>query len=276
MTENTPSRPLILLVNDDGIGSPGLAAAAAALDPLGELLIAAPSVQQSGMGHSFPGSNDGRMTSATLRYAEHTWPGYAINASPAQAVQHGLLELAPRPVALVVSGINYGENVGTGVTASGTVGAALEAAANGVPALAVSLEVPPEHHFSNDGGIDFSGAIHFTRLFAARWLAGPRPAGVDVLKIDIPAGATPQTPYRVTHLQRGQYYRPIAPLRQDLSQPGPVSYILNPRAAVDPDSDAAVLRAGLVAITPLTLDITAYQAKEPLRLWLNGHGEGRG
>ena len=53
---------------------------------------------------------------------------------------HAVLEILPRKPDLVVSGINYGENVGSGVTVSGTVGAALEAAGLGIPALAVSLE----------------------------------------------------------------------------------------------------------------------------------------
>ncbi len=73
------TRPLILLCNDDGIASPGLAAAAAALDPLGELLIVAPAVQQTGMGRSFPLENDGRISAAEVRYGDRVWSGYRAN-----------------------------------------------------------------------------------------------------------------------------------------------------------------------------------------------------
>lgn len=271
MTKDT--RPLILLINDDGIDSPGLAAAAAALDELGDLLIVAPSVQQSGMGRSFPVFNNGRMREQTVTHGEKSWPGYAANASPAQAVQHGLLELADRPVALAVSGVNYGENVGTGVTASGTVGAALEAASHGIPALAFSMEVPIEHHMTNDTGIDFAPSQHFVRYFAERWLNGARPPGVDVLKIDIPATATPETPWRITHLERGQYFIPVAPVRRSFDVDGRPDYMLNPRAAVDPDSDAGTVRAGIVSVTPLTLDLTAPIERDLMRAALDGDGQ---
>jgi len=68
------------------------------------------------------------------------WTVHAVGGTPAQAVLHAVLEILPRKPDLVVSGINYGENVGSGVTVSGTVGAALDAAGLGIPALAVSLE----------------------------------------------------------------------------------------------------------------------------------------
>ncbi len=267
-------RPLILIVNDDGIHSPGLAAAAAALDPLGDLLIVAPSVQQSGMGRSFPVFSDGRIREETVRYGEQQWPGYAANASPAQAVQHALLELSDRRPDLAVSGINYGENLGTGITASGTVGAALEAADHGIPALAVSFEVPPEQHYSNDHRVDFGAALHFTRLFAERWLGAARPPDVDVLKIDIPASATPETDWQLTHLERGPYFVATRPERQDLQDEGRPGYALNPEATVDPASDVGALRAGLVSVTPLTLDMTARVRRDLLRHVLNGdHGD---
>lgn len=264
------TRPLILLVNDDGIDSPGLAAAAAALDTLGDLLIVAPSVQQSGMGRSFPTFNDGRIREKTVHYGGKTWAGYAANASPAQAVQHAFLELAGRPIDLAVSGINYGENVGTGITVSGTVGAALEAAEYGIPALAVSFEVPEEHHFSNDSSIDFSVAMHFTRAFAERWLHGERLPGVDVLKIDVPASATPDTDWRITHLARGPYFVAVAPLRQELGDEGRPGYVTNREVTLDPASDAGTLHAGLVSVTPLTLDMTARVPHATLRALLNG------
>ncbi|MCD4685921.1 MAG: 5'/3'-nucleotidase SurE, partial [Anaerolineae bacterium] len=241
------ARPLILLVNDDGIASPGLAAAAAALDPLGDLVICAPSVQQSGMGRSFPVTNDGMITARTISYNGQSWPAYAANASPAQAVQHGFLELVDRPPALVVAGINYGENVGTGVTASGTVGAALEAASNGFPALAVSLQTTMAQHFSNDDSVDFSAAIHFLRLFAARWLAADRPAEIDVLKLDVPANATPDTPWKLTHLERQPYFIPRPTPRDDLDGKGRPGYMQNPDAGTDPGSDAETVQSGYVS-----------------------------
>jgi len=259
------TRPLILICNDDGIHSPGLGAAAAAVDPLGDLLIVAPREQQSGMGRSFPTFNDGRLFKTTVSYDGQRWPGYGANASPAQAVDHGVIELADRRPALAISGINYGENVGVGITGSGTVGAALEAAAFGIPALAVSLQVDPSLHYTNDESVDFSAAIHFTRLFAERWLSAARPLGVDVLKIDIPASATPQTPWRFTRLERGQYFRPLAPVRERLEDEGRIGYTIDPDAVFDELSDAAVVRAGYVSVTPLTLDLTAHVAPEVLR-----------
>ena len=272
------TRPLILLTNDDGIESPGLAALAAALDPLGDLLIVAPTVQQSGMGRSFPQSNDGRLFERTVSYKEQSWPAYAANASPAQCVQHGVVELADRRPALAVSGINYGENVGVGVTGSGTVGAALEAAGFRIPALAVSLEVDISLHHNNGGdtSVDFSASIHFARLFARRWLEVERPPEVDVLKIDIPANATSETPWQMTRLERAQYFVPLPPLRRNLGDVGRIGYAIDREVKLDEESDAAVMRRGLVAVTPLMLDITSRIAPDTLATLLNdGNGNHR-
>src|SRR4030067_821485 len=93
--------------------------------------------------------------------------------------------------ALCGSGINYGENVGTGITASGTVGAALEAAALGVPALAVSLEVAQEYHLTYSEDVDFSAAAFFTGYFARLLLDKKFPEDAHVLKVDVPSDATP-------------------------------------------------------------------------------------
>lgn len=267
------TRPLILIVNDDGVDSPGLAAAAAALDPLGDLLIVAPSVQQSGMGRSMPTFNDGRTRRTTVRANGRSWPAYGVNCSPAQAVQYGVLELADRRPALVVSGINYGENVSTGVTASGTVGAALEAAEHDIPALAVSFEVAFGQHYTNDASVDFSVAAHFTRLFAALWLAGEGLPGVDVLKIDIPASATTSTPWRVTHLERQLYFRPLRPERADLADEGRIGYEFNSDITLTDGSDAQAIQQGVVSVTPLTKDLTAHDMLASLRLHLEAELE---
>ncbi|MFN2280996.1 MAG: 5'/3'-nucleotidase SurE, partial [Anaerolineales bacterium] len=94
------TKPLILLTNDDGIHSPGLAAAAAALDPLGELLIVAPEVQQTSMSRSRSQQcdGDGLITKTTVTYQDRSWPGYGVKATPALAVNHAVLELADRQI----------------------------------------------------------------------------------------------------------------------------------------------------------------------------------
>lgn len=265
------ARPLILLVNDDGIDSPGLAAAAAALDPLGDLVICAPRVQQSGMGRSFPVTNDGQLFTRSVYYNGQSWPAHAANASPAQAVQHGILELSDRLPDLAVAGINYGENVGTGIMASGTVGAAMEAASIGIPAIAASLQTTIAQHYSHDNTVDFSAAMHFLRLFAARWLGADRPTGVDVLKIDVPAAATPDTPWKPTHVERKPYFIPEPAPREALGGKGRPGYIQNPEAGTDPDSDAGAVQAGFVSVTPLTLDMTARVGANDMRALLDGN-----
>ena len=90
------TQPLILLTNDDGIASPGLAAAAAALAPLGELLIVAPDVQQTSMGRSRTqqGGMDGRLFPATVRYGDLSWPGVSAHAMCLDAGKNVLCEKA--------------------------------------------------------------------------------------------------------------------------------------------------------------------------------------
>ena len=259
------TRPLIFLTNDDGIGSPGLAASACALDPLGDLLIVAPRVQMSGMGRSMPVQHTGRLTRETVRYCDQSWPAYGADASPAQAVQHALLEIADRQPALAVSGINYGENVGVAITISGTVGAALESATQGIPSLAISLEVDFSQHNNNDPSVDFGASMVILRRFAELWMSAALLPDVDVLKIDIPAGATPDTPWRITRLERQPYYLPVAPERETLEDDGAVGYQMAPRENFDPRSDAAAVAAGIIAVTPLSLDMTSRIVPDALQ-----------
>ena len=148
----------ILLTNDDGIRSPGLWAAAETLSELGFVTVAAPQRQSSGTGRSLPSTSDGIISAEVVHVRGKEWTVYAVGGTPAQAVLHGILEIMPQRPDLVVSGINYGENVATGVTISGTVGAALEAASHALPALAMSLETERALHTSYSTDIDFSAA----------------------------------------------------------------------------------------------------------------------
>src|SRR5512142_579577 len=175
----------ILLTNDDGINSPGLWAAAAALGHLGYVTVAAPRDQATSMGRAMPPASDGKITPVQMRIGEQDWTVYAVGGTPAQAVFHAVEELLPEKPDLVVSGINYGENVGSGITGSGTVMAALEGAAHGIPALAMSAQLLAETWYDYSD-LDFSGAAHFTEFFARKLLEGELPPDMAVLKVDVP------------------------------------------------------------------------------------------
>src|SRR5687768_12954342 len=115
MSDN--QRPLILFTNDDGIESPGLWAAVKAFEGFGDLLVVAPHEQQSGMGRSLPRFSKGHIFPLkNLPVQIEACTAFSVDGTPAQAVQHGVLELANHLPALVVSGINYGDNTGNGVT----------------------------------------------------------------------------------------------------------------------------------------------------------------
>ncbi len=249
----------ILLTNDDGIQSPGLWAAAEALSALGFVTVAAPREQSSGAGRSLPLTSDGIIHPEIMRVGGRDWTVYSVGGTPAQAVLHAVLEIMPQRPELVVSGINYGENVATGITISGTVGAAMEAASLEIPALAVSLETERKHHLSYSTEIDFSTAAHFTTYFARQLLEKSFPHDVAILKVDVPSDATPRTPWQITRLARQRYYEPVAPERESWDKPGKVDY--REKAILDKgpqDSDVYILRAKrLVSVTPLSLDFTA-------------------
>jgi 5'-nucleotidase len=261
MEENTKQTPKtqILLTNDDGIQSPGLWAAAAALSDIGYVNVAAPREQFSGAGRSLPVTSDGIIRTEEVGVNGKVWQVYAVGGTPAQAVLHAVLEILPSKPDLAVSGINYGENLGTGITVSGTVGAALEAASSGIPALAISLETDPSHHYSYSKEVDFSTAAYFTSYFAKLLLENQMPFDVDVLKVDVPAAATPDTAWEICRLSRRPYYRPIPPERKSWDIPGRVGYELVGEDNLDEvDTDTYVLRVkGLVAVTPLSLDMTS-------------------
>jgi 5'-nucleotidase len=249
----------ILLTNDDGIRSPGLWAAAEGLSMLGFVTVVAPREQQSGSGRSMPGQSDGVITEEEVFVRGKRWKVYAVGGTPAETVQHAVLEVMPEKPDLVVSGINFGENVGSGITISGTVGAALEGAAIGVPSIAASLEVDIAHHLSLSEEVDFTAAVHFTCLFGEQLLKGNRIADVDVLKIDVPCDATVDTPWKLTSLSRLTYFQPAKPLRQDFKEAARLRYQkLEEEDDLEPGTDSYTLRIErVVAVTPLSIDLTS-------------------
>jgi len=260
MLKSIDSEPLILVTNDDGIQSPGLWAAVQAVLPLGQVLVAAPARQWSGAGRSMPSDVTGQVSPYPLEVNGHHIPAYQVDGSPAMTVTRALLELTPRRPALLVAGINYGENLGSDVTISGTVGAALQGGVSGIPSLAVSLQTPQETHTNPSDAVDFATAIHFTHVFAQWMLNTPLPFDLDVLKVDLPAEATPHTPWRLTRASRSPYFvtnrAHLAAAESLRDNPG-YQPIPHPERT-EPDSDIYALAVDrVISITPLSIDLTA-------------------
>ena len=272
MPENT--RPLILFTNDDGIQSPGLWTVARAFEGLGDLLIVAPREQQSGMGRSLPSFSAGTIypyDDVPLKLKNCT--AYAVDGTPAQAVQHGVLELSDRKPSLLVSGINYGDNTGNGVTISGTVGAAIEAASLDIPAIAVSQQTPFDLHHSYSNNVDFSAAAKISRRFGEWFLEHTAlPDDVDLLKIDVPWEATAKTDWRMTRLSRRRVYWPTRPERDSINGIGKLGYqYKTDPAKAEPDSDVyTLMHDKIISVTPMSLDMSSRTDLFRLRQILEG------
>ena len=166
----------ILLVNDDGIDSPGLDALRFEAVKRGhQVTICAPARQQSAVGQALTLFRPISVTPAVREGAK----AYAIDGTPADCVRLGLCSLAPSSVDPVISGINDGMNSGTAIYCSGTVGAAREAALLGVKSMAVSLDRPADTHMLN----------HLAALalqMGERLIEYPAPRG-SVLNVNAPA-----------------------------------------------------------------------------------------
>ena len=254
-------KPLIMLTNDDGIRSPGLMAAAEAAAAYGELFIAAPAVQQTGMGRAFPRTKGSGIIEETLMNVEgRDYRAYAVHGSPALAVAHGVMELSERKPDLCISGINYGENLGTTLTCSGTLGAAFEASSHGIPGIAVSAAVEYGKHRSEEFDvIDWKPAKTILRQFVEDVLIHGMPKGTDIWNINVPAYIKEPFSYRITVQSRQNYFYFIKPEKRRFDKP----YSLKAMQYVDVDSLEknsdiyAVYVENKISVTPLSVDMTA-------------------
>ena len=125
----------ILITNDDGIHAPGLKTltkiAETLAGPDGEVWTVAPAFEQSGVGHCISFTHP-------FMVAKHGERSFAAEGSPADCVLTALHDIMPERPDLVLSGVNRGNNAGENTLYSGTIGAAMEAALQGIPAIAMS------------------------------------------------------------------------------------------------------------------------------------------
>jgi 5'-nucleotidase len=233
------AQPLLLLSNDDGYHSEGIHVLADALESLGEVWVVAPDRESSAVSHALTLSRPLRMSQIAERH-------FMVDGTPTDCVTLGIGQvLKGRTPNLVVSGVNFGANMGDDVHYSGTVSAAFEAAIMGVPAVAVSQVIGKEFSFVHAG--------RFARLIAKRVLERGLPAGT-LLNVNVP----PQRPLgvRFTRLGKRVYTEGVV---EDTDPRGRRCYWIgggDPVWEDIPGTDFAAVGAGFISVTPLQLDMT--------------------
>lgn len=252
--------PRILIVNDDGVQSAGIAALVDALSPYAEVHVCAPDGNRSGASASTSALGSPMVIEA--RMIPGATSAWAVGGQPVDAVQYGLFELgptgSPSDFDLVVSGINHGANVGDVQLYSGTVGAASAAVHYGVPAVAVSQEASLPN---------FLFAAGVTERFLRTLLQEGATPGV-VYSINVPVGHSAAAAGMTAAPQGGDYFRIV-----DYQVTTDAQGVTTARAQVQGNtvqpagSDTELYQQKHITITPLRIDRTDAGVLADMQSW---------
>jgi 5'-nucleotidase len=245
----------ILVSNDDGHRAEGLRTLVHYLRELAEVTVVAPDRNRSGASNSLT-------LDRPLR--THTEPDgvVAVEGTPTDCVHLALTGLLTKEPDMVISGINAGANLGDDVLYSGTVAAAMEGRFLGLPAIAISLV---SEHPEN-----YATAAQVACTLVRRLVDDPLPADT-ILNVNVPDRPIAKLAgFEATRL--GHRHR-SSPVVKDKDPKGRVIYWVGPPGAEEDagaGTDFHAVNNGFVSITPLTVDLTRYQALEKVAGWLRG------
>ena len=253
-----PDEYHILVTNDDGIEAPGIQVLAEELRAVGTVHVVAPCGQRSGASMSVAVRDELHLR--PVRRGDRPL-GHCVDTTPAGAVILGVTTLSPvGGFDLVVSGINSNPNVGAVSLMSGTVGAAMAGAFFGIPSVAAS----------RGGGGDYGYPARFVTEFVKELKEHPPMPGI-VLSINVPKATAAETkgvsvarmgePYilfaydELPDEEEGRRFRPRLSMESDLTE----------------GTDTAAFMRGMITVTPLQFDWTAYPAIDRLKGWELSH-----
>ncbi len=242
----------ILVSNDDGVNAYGLHCLSEALCSLGDVIVVAPDRNRSGASNSLTLENPIRVE--TLENGKR----YSVKGTPTDCVHFAVNKLLDPWPDIVVSGINHGANLGDDVIYSGTVAAATEGRHMGLPAVAVSLV----------GETHFASAAHYASLLVSRLRTHPLPSD-QILNVNVPDLPLEQIKgIQVTRL--GNRHRDEKMIVMQDPRGKPVYWIGPPGEKQDAGegTDFHAIEQGYVSITPLQVDMTAYESVSGLTAWI--------
>jgi 5'-nucleotidase len=245
----------ILVSNDDGYFAPGITVLAEALASCAEVTVVAPERDRSGSSNSLTLDRP-----LSVRRAANGF--LYVNGTPTDCVHlavTGLLDALPD---VIVSGINYGANMGDDTIYSGTVAAATEGFLLGIPSIAISLVAEGGGHFDTAARI----ACELVQRFASRPLNQP-----VLLNVNVPDVAHAALKGRaVTRLGKRHKAEPVV---KSTTPRGEVVYWVGAAGGAQdagPGTDFHAAANGMVSITPLQVDLTRYSQMQTVTDWLGG------
>lgn len=257
----------IVITNDDGINAPGIRALVEAAKDLGRVTVIAPDRNWSASGHQ---KSLGKPLRVDTVSSFGDIEAYSTDGGPSDCIALAGLGFLKRKVDLVLSGINPSANVSRDITYSGTVTSALEATIWEMNGIAFSIDasgVSPEQ-------IDFSAAKTVVRHTVQTFLQHELPP-FTVLNVNIPyLPGNEIKGYRVTR-SGSRVYRDELDIRTDpFGRPYYWFGGLPPVGDTDPGTDCGEISRGYVSVTPVHLDLTAYETMHMVEKWEWDHRAG--
>jgi 5'-nucleotidase len=243
----------ILLTNDDGIKSAGLHALKRSLSKLAHVIIIAPDRERSASGHSLTLTHP-------IRVEEIDKDTFVTDGTPADCINISVLGILPKRPDLVISGINPSPNLGSDVTYSGTVSAAMEGTLLNIPSFSISMGAYKD--------IKFDFAAEFACKIATLILKQGLPQHT-FLNINVPNLPGEKIKgVAITHLGKRTYQEELI---KRIDPRGKVYYWIGSKGAVDEEgdegTDVRAIKEDKISITPLHLDMTNYSIIHELKKW---------
>lgn len=251
-------KPLILIVNDDGITAPGIRHLISTMASLGDIVIVAPDSPQSGMGHAITINNTLHIQRISDDNSKHI--EYSCSGTPADCVKMAINEILDRKPDLCVSGINHGSNSSINVIYSGTMSAAIEAGIEGIPAIGFS-------HLSYDWNANFEASTNYVKSIAENVLKNGLPDGI-VLNVNIPD--IEKEAIKGIKICRQARANWVEELDKRQTPQGKDYYWLTGKFVnydKGEDTDVWALENNYISIVPTQFDLTAHHFMQNLNTW---------
>ena len=245
-------KPLILIVNDDGINAPGIRKLISIMNDFGEVVVVAPDGPQSGKGHAITIESTIRCDKVIIDDGPQT--EYSCSGTPVDCVKLAVNKLITRKPDLCVSGINHGSNSSINVIYSGTMSAAVEGALEGIPSIGFSLL-----DYSHEA--DFSEGEKYIREITQSVLDNNLPDGV-CLNVNIPKSVDDKK-IKGVKVCRQAKANWVEEFDEREDPKGRKYYWLTGKFVnydKGDDTDERALENHYISVVPVQFDVTAYHA----------------